>query len=294
MTYNSTISPSSRKSISVFPYAIFAPFSASDFTGKETDCETSYSYFGARYYDPTLLTSWTAVDPMSDKYPSLSPYNYCAWNPIKLVDPDGNEIWIRDDDGNKYKYENGKIVDKNNKECTNDGFAQRVCSDLNTLKGNGMNDQISKLETNKNKVTIVHILGENEWAPSPSEDNKVCSIVKYDPSILSCKGWTRPSVVGLAHEMQHAYEYDQKILDSSPLNGLWKYVLEGFWIGLPTKRVGEVDIPYTNCTDPIDVSELHAIKTANQVFMSLKNSGNLDCAGKPKTRIDGFSIKKYL
>ena len=63
-----------------------------EFTGKETDCETGFSYFGARYYDPTLLTSWTAVDPMADKYPNLSPYNYCAWNPMKLVDPDGNEF----------------------------------------------------------------------------------------------------------------------------------------------------------------------------------------------------------
>ena len=26
---------------------------------------------------------------MSDKYPSISPYAYCAWNPVKLVDPDG-------------------------------------------------------------------------------------------------------------------------------------------------------------------------------------------------------------
>ena len=70
------------------------------FTGKETDCETGFSYFGARYYDPTLLTSWTAVDPMADKYPSLSPYNYCAWNPMKLVDPDGRDVWEIDSNGN--------------------------------------------------------------------------------------------------------------------------------------------------------------------------------------------------
>ena len=31
---------------------------------------------------------------MSDKYPSLSPYVYCADNPIKLVDPNGEDVWI--------------------------------------------------------------------------------------------------------------------------------------------------------------------------------------------------------
>ena len=38
------------------------------------------------------MTGWLSVDPMADKYPGVSPYTYCAWNPVKLVDPDGEEI----------------------------------------------------------------------------------------------------------------------------------------------------------------------------------------------------------
>ena len=62
------------------------------FTGKERDSETGFSYFGARYYDSDILTGWLSVDPMADKYPGLSPYAYCGWNPVKLVDPDGKQI----------------------------------------------------------------------------------------------------------------------------------------------------------------------------------------------------------
>ncbi|MCR5193334.1 MAG: RHS repeat-associated core domain-containing protein [Bacteroidales bacterium] len=61
-------------------------------TGKERDRETGFSYFGARYYDSDLSGLFLSVDPMSDKYPSLSPYAYCAWNPVKLMDPNGDTI----------------------------------------------------------------------------------------------------------------------------------------------------------------------------------------------------------
>ena len=80
------------------------------FTRKERDSETGFSYFGARYYDSDILTGWLSVDPMADKYPNISPYAYCggtrptgadehrliefniANNPVRLVDPDGEEI----------------------------------------------------------------------------------------------------------------------------------------------------------------------------------------------------------
>jgi len=48
-------------------------------------------YFGARYYDP-VIARWLAVDPMADKYPSISPYVYCANNPLYYIDPNGCEI----------------------------------------------------------------------------------------------------------------------------------------------------------------------------------------------------------
>lgn len=61
------------------------------FNGKEKDEETGMYYYGARYYIPEL-SIWGSVDPLSDKYPSMSAFMYCAGNPVVLVDPDGRDI----------------------------------------------------------------------------------------------------------------------------------------------------------------------------------------------------------
>jgi len=70
------------------------------FSGKEKDEETSYSYFGARYY-MSDVSVWLSVDPMRDKYPNMSPYNYCALNPIRISDPDGRDIVITGESSDK-------------------------------------------------------------------------------------------------------------------------------------------------------------------------------------------------
>lgn len=53
----------------------------------------------ARHYN-SALSIWLSVDPMSDKYPGVSPYAYCANNPVVLWDIDGRWIPGLDDDGN--------------------------------------------------------------------------------------------------------------------------------------------------------------------------------------------------
>ena len=42
-----------------------------------------------RHYNSDL-SIWLSVDPMSDKYPSTSPYTYCGNNPVVLKDPNGS------------------------------------------------------------------------------------------------------------------------------------------------------------------------------------------------------------
>ena len=60
------------------------------YNGKELDKMhglNTYDY-GARQYNP-VTARWDRVDPLAEKYYSISPYVYCAGNPVKFVDPDG-------------------------------------------------------------------------------------------------------------------------------------------------------------------------------------------------------------
>ena len=60
------------------------------FTGKEmiTMHGLNWQDYGARWLDNVRL-QWTSVDPLAEKYYSISPYAYCAGNPVNRIDPDG-------------------------------------------------------------------------------------------------------------------------------------------------------------------------------------------------------------
>ena len=49
--------------------------------GKEWSGTTLSYDFGARNYLPAL-PRWSAMDPLAEKYYSVSPYVYCAGNPV--------------------------------------------------------------------------------------------------------------------------------------------------------------------------------------------------------------------
>ena len=64
-----------------------------ELNAKEFDEETGLYYYGSRYYNPRF-SFWLSTDPIEEKYPNITSYCYVASNPVKFIDPDGNDIVI--------------------------------------------------------------------------------------------------------------------------------------------------------------------------------------------------------
>ena len=65
------------------------------YNGKELDRMhglDTYDY-GARQHDP-ILARWDRMDPLCEKYYNISPYVYCANNPVKYIDEHGDSLTI--------------------------------------------------------------------------------------------------------------------------------------------------------------------------------------------------------
>ena len=63
------------------------------YNGKEFETmhgRNAYDY-GARFYDP-LLPTWDRMDPLCEKYYHISPYAYCANDPVNFIDNDGRKV----------------------------------------------------------------------------------------------------------------------------------------------------------------------------------------------------------
>ena len=78
--------------------------------GKErSDSFRDYDFDARRY--STGLLRFTSMDPLAEKYYNLSPYTYCAGNPVRYVDPTGRSTWVYENEDGTYTVLGGDIND---------------------------------------------------------------------------------------------------------------------------------------------------------------------------------------
>ena len=131
--------------------------------------------YGARWMD-AALGRFTTIDPMCEKYYDISPYAYCAGNPVNLVDPDGRFI-------GDYLSDEGKLIGT---DGINDGklYVLKTSKSHFESEGNAPVDGITKREKNRvikehdisNKDNFVEITGSKDIREA------VVSMIKDDGS----------------------------------------------------------------------------------------------------------------
>jgi RHS repeat-associated protein len=127
------------------------------FNSIESDNEikgTGNAYdFGARIYD-SRLGRWLSLDPLSTKYPDLSPYSYCANNSILFIDPNGKEIIIG---SIVYIPPLSRTAEDVKKIAESSSFSQQTFEALDYIYQQAQNAKVSKIDdlvSSSIKVTI--------------------------------------------------------------------------------------------------------------------------------------------
>jgi len=122
------------------------------FNAKELDDENGMYYYSARYYAPPTFIS---RDPMFEKYPSISPYTYCANNPVMFVDPTGQEFDQTQDE----KYIKPMEKDIQNKI---DGLKKQMSGlEKGSDEYNRLNDHVTELSNSLTEISALRTDKDN-------------------------------------------------------------------------------------------------------------------------------------
>lgn len=158
--------------------------------------------YGARMYMPDL-GRWGVIDNKAEKYFPFSGYNYAINNPIKYLDPDGNDVivWYLASDGkmHTYDYKYGAGYTGKNKYLV--AFHRAA----NALIKSGAGGNLKALDSREEKVYVADN-GYND-KDGPNFDNKDKIRWKPTKGLRTTNGKELTATAILDHEFDHANNY---------------------------------------------------------------------------------------
>ena len=183
--------------------------------------------FGARQYDP-VIGRWMTQDILSKNYAELSPYSYCANNPINLVDLNGMKI----DSLSEEKFESLLRMFQHEQRRANQKLDQ--LSD-HEWQSTGMKNRISSLEARTNSIQstldVMDIMRSSSQIYaikkiSTNELGGLFSEPRGQETVIFVKYGTRANFV---HELVHVMQFEEGRIafseDGAPMfNDIYKEV----------------------------------------------------------------------
>lgn len=185
-----------------------------------------YSDYGARLFDSNT-GRWLQTDPLAQDYPNISPFAFCANNPIRYIDPDGRKIVVNDIvDNELIKYEwrqydgNWGFYDKSNNLYVGDN---EYISNLSTALSQLMNGGEIGYALVSNVAGADEIIkiglgrgGKNAYYSKKPESGGDISWNPRSTSTIPTENGSKSNIpfISLGHELAHAWDDIQGTMNS--------------------------------------------------------------------------------
>jgi len=153
---------------------------------------------------------WLSPDPLAEKYPQLSPYVFCANNPVNNVDLNGDSIWInyQDEEGNQQRM----LYAANMNYKGDNTFVSSSVNYLNSVYGNGGSNVMDKLIGSSNNFNMIN------QTPTDENGNSIDALQFseakggggdiYAGMLTNSQYSDYSKVEGVAHELFHGFQYE--------------------------------------------------------------------------------------
>ena len=169
------------------------------FEGKELDRSfglDNYDIHARNYF--AMLPMWDRVDPLAEKYYGISPYVYCAGDPVNKGDYDGQKVEFAKGVSNEFKEKFAELVKYMN-EC-------KTANDLYKL----------------NESDLTYFIKESDSPVANKfikEGDKMTIIINLDKGIITTDDIVMSPATTAAHEFGHAAYADKVLHREAPYLG---------------------------------------------------------------------------